>query len=106
MVVVVVVEATVVAVEDPVPRRLQQMQVQTDLSCSVMGCVVAFYVVNVLEKIQFGGAEKSADTSAVSETFVWTRDRQNLSVQHRQVFCRSTVHIVGFYVLLDGILRT
>ena len=53
---VVVVEATVVAVEDPVPRRLQQMQVQTDLSCSVMGCVVAFYVVNVLEKIQFWGS--------------------------------------------------
>ena len=50
----VVVEAMVVAVEDPVPHQLQQMHVQTDLSCYVMGCVVAFYVVNVLEKIQFG----------------------------------------------------
>ena len=58
-----VVEATVVAVEDPVPHQLQQMQVQTDLSCYIVGCVRAFYVVNVLEKIQFGGAEKSADMS-------------------------------------------
>ena len=63
MVMVVVVEATVVAVEDPVPHRLQQMHMQTDLSCYVVGCVMAFYVVNVLEKIQFGGAEKSADMS-------------------------------------------
>ena len=51
---VVVVEAMVVAVEDPVPRRLQQMHLQTDLSCYIMGCIMAFYVVNVLEKIQFG----------------------------------------------------
>ena len=51
---VVVVESMVVAVEDPVPCRLQQMHLQTDLSCYIMGCIMAFYVVNVLEKIQFG----------------------------------------------------
>ena len=59
----VVVEAMVVAVEDPVPCQLQQMHMQTDLSCYVVGCVMAFYIFNVLEKIQFGGAEKSADMS-------------------------------------------
>ena len=63
VVMVVVVEATVVAVEDPVPHQLQQMHVQTDLSCYVVGCIMAFYIVKVLEKIQFGGAEKSADMS-------------------------------------------
>ena len=39
------------------------MHVQTDLSCYIVGCIVAFYTVNVLEKIQFGGAEKSTDMS-------------------------------------------
>lgn len=79
-----VVEATVVAVEDPVPRRLQQMHVQTDLSCSVVGCVVAFYVVNVLEKIQFGGAENSADMS------IKVRMKNSVKNHVRRIPSRST----------------
>ena len=43
-----------VAVEDPVPSQLQQMHVKADLSCYIVGCVVTFYIVNVLKKIQFG----------------------------------------------------
>ena len=56
------------------PHQLQQMHVQTDLSCYMVGCVVACYIVNVMEKIQFGELRASLSVRCI----------RSVSVRHAQ----------------------